>query len=59
MSRTKYSLYLEDEQLALLEADSQRTGAPVSELIRRAIDAMYGRVRKPKVRAEEAKHNDA
>jgi len=35
----KHSLYLSAEQLEWLRRESERTGAPVSELIRRAIDA--------------------
>jgi predicted DNA-binding protein len=37
MKRT--ALYLKEEQLNRLEAISRKTGAPVAELIRRAIDA--------------------
>jgi len=37
MKRT--ALYLKEAQLKKLEAISQKTGAPVAELIRRAIDA--------------------
>jgi len=37
MKRT--ALYLKEEQLKKLEAISSRTGAPVAELVRRAIDA--------------------
>ncbi len=37
MKRT--ALYLKEEQLKKLEAMSEKTGAPVAELIRRAIDA--------------------
>jgi predicted DNA-binding protein len=36
MKRT--SLFLKDDQLKKLEAISEKTGAPVAELIRRAID---------------------
>jgi hypothetical protein len=36
MKRT--TLYLKEEQLKKLEAISAKTGAPVAELIRRAID---------------------
>jgi len=37
MKRT--ALFLKDEQLAKLQKLSDKTGAPVAELIRRAIDA--------------------
>jgi predicted DNA-binding protein len=37
MKRT--ALYLKEDQLKKLEAISTKTGAPVAELIRRAIDA--------------------
>jgi predicted DNA-binding protein len=37
MKRT--ALYLKEEQLKKLEAISEKTGAPIAELIRRAIDA--------------------
>jgi predicted transcriptional regulator len=35
--KTKYMMYLDDDLLAALRAISQTTGAPVAELIRRAI----------------------
>jgi predicted DNA-binding protein len=35
----KTTLYLKEEQVRKLEAISSKTGAPVAELIRRAIDA--------------------
>lgn len=37
MKRT--ALFLKEEQIKRLEALSQKTGAPVAELVRRAIDA--------------------
>lgn len=37
MRRT--ALYVKEEQLKKLQAISDKTGAPVAELIRRAIDA--------------------
>jgi predicted DNA-binding protein len=37
MKRT--NVYLREEQLKRLEAASEKSGAPVAELIRRAIDA--------------------
>ncbi len=42
MDRTKTTLYLNPGQLETLKRESARTGAPVAELIRRAIDAYYG-----------------
>lgn len=39
MSMKRTSLFLKAEQLKKLEAVSKETGAPVAELIRRAIDA--------------------
>ncbi len=38
-NREKYSLYLDPEQMIWLRAEEERTGVPVSESIRRAIDA--------------------
>jgi predicted DNA-binding protein len=35
----KTTVYLEEQQLRKLEVISSKTGAPVAELIRRAIDA--------------------
>jgi len=46
MKRT--ALYLKEEQLKKLEAVSDKTGAPVAELIRRAIDAYLEKARKEK-----------
>ncbi len=43
MKRT--TLYLKEEQLKKLEAISAKTGAPVAELIRRAIDAYLQKAR--------------
>jgi predicted DNA-binding protein len=37
MKRT--NIWLKDEQLKKLNAESDKTGAPVSEIIRRAIDS--------------------
>jgi len=37
MKRT--ALYLKEDQLKKLESISKKTGAPVAELVRRAIDA--------------------
>jgi len=36
-------IYLDDEEIAVLDAASSRSGASRSELIRRAIMAQYGR----------------
>lgn len=41
MKRT--ALFLKDEQLDKLNKLSKKTGAPVAELIRRAIDAYLGK----------------
>lgn len=38
-TKTRTNVYLSDAQRAELAALSQRTGAPVAELVRRAIDA--------------------
>ena len=38
VSMKRTSLFLKEEQLKKLEALSEKTGAPVAELIRRAID---------------------
>jgi hypothetical protein len=45
-AKTKISLYLKPEQLDGLRAESERTGAPVAELIRRAIDAYLKTIKK-------------
>ena len=37
--KTRISVFLNNEQLKKLQAISAETGAPVAELIRRAIDA--------------------
>lgn len=50
MKRT--SLYLEEGQLKKLEAVSKKTGAPVAELIRRAIDAYLKAYPRKLARAE-------
>ena len=38
MSKTRVNIYLNDEQKKLLERLSAHTGAPVAELVRRAVD---------------------
>jgi predicted DNA-binding protein len=43
MKRT--ALYLKEEQLKRLEVISNKTGAPIAELIRRAIDAYLEKVK--------------
>jgi len=39
MPKIRTNIYLTDKQKALLDKLSEKTGAPVAELIRRAIDA--------------------
>jgi len=39
MMKLRMNIYLNKEQKAILEKLSAKTGAPVAELIRRAIDA--------------------
>jgi hypothetical protein len=39
MGKTRMNIYLNDAQKKLLEKLSTETGAPVAELVRRAIDA--------------------
>jgi len=39
MTKLRMNVYLNDKQKTLLEKLSDKTGAPVAELIRRAIDA--------------------
>jgi predicted DNA-binding protein len=41
VQRTRTNIYLSSEQLKRLKAESERTGAPVAELVRRAIDNAY------------------
>jgi hypothetical protein len=41
MKKVRFALYLEARQIKQLEEESERTGAPVAELIRRAIAAQY------------------
>jgi predicted transcriptional regulator len=53
---TKKTLYLEDEAWAKLDRLSDKTGAPVSELIRRAVRDYSDRQMKP---AEKAKRGVA
>ncbi|MGH2759859.1 MAG: CopG family transcriptional regulator [Actinomycetota bacterium] len=44
MNRTQ--VYLTNDETALLDGEAERTGASRSELIRRAINAQYGRSNK-------------
>ncbi len=39
MAKTRMNIYLTGEQKRKLEKLSEKTGAPVAELVRRAIDA--------------------
>lgn len=39
MKRT--NIYLSPEQLKRLKAESEKTGAPIAELVRRAVDKIY------------------
>ena len=39
MAKTRMNIYLSDEQKRKLETLSDKTGAPVAELVRRAVDA--------------------
>jgi predicted DNA-binding protein len=39
MSKIRMNIYLTDKQKASMEKLSARTGAPVAELVRRAIDS--------------------
>lgn len=38
LKKNRFNLYLTDEQLARLEKVREKTGAPVAEIARRAID---------------------
>jgi hypothetical protein len=47
----RFALYLEKGQVVMLEAASERTGAPIAEMIRRAIDESFaGSRRRTQVR---------
>lgn len=37
----RLQLLIDDDRLARLESESDRTGAPIAELLRRAIDEVY------------------
>jgi predicted DNA-binding protein len=39
MTKERTNIYLEEEQIKRLRALQKKTGAPVAELVRRAIDA--------------------
>ena len=45
MTKTKFSIYLEESDLRLLSNWSDETGASIAELVRRAIRKTYGPVR--------------
>jgi predicted DNA-binding protein len=45
--RQRYTIYLGVEQLERLRAESERTGAPIAEMIRRAIDAYLPPTERP------------
>jgi len=42
MAKTKVHIWIEPKQLERLKAESRKTGAPVAELVRRAIDKYLG-----------------
>jgi len=50
MAKTRMNIYLNGEQKRKLETLSDKTGAPVAELVRRAIDA-YLAVRKKELKS--------
>jgi hypothetical protein len=52
MSR-RTQLHLTDRQHAFLVGESERTGLPMAELIRRAIDAVYRPELRPRLRGYE------
>jgi predicted DNA-binding protein len=47
-TKTRTNIYLTEEQRAGLTALSQQTGAPVAELVRRAVDAYLEKEREKK-----------
>ena len=49
MAKTRMNIYLNGEQKRKLEKLSGKTGAPVAELVRRAIDA-YLKLRKKELK---------
>jgi predicted DNA-binding protein len=49
MAKTRMNIYLNGEQKRKLEKLSDKTGAPVAELVRRAIDA-YLKLRKKELK---------
>jgi predicted DNA-binding protein len=49
MAKIRTNIYLTEKQKALLENLSDKTGAPVAELIRRAIDS-YLTIRKKELK---------
>ena len=46
MKKIRMSVYLLTRQLKRLEAESQKTGSSVAELIRRAVDTVYHEAKK-------------
>ena len=53
-TKTRTNIYLTDDQRAGLAALSQQTGAPVAELVRRAVDS-YLEKKREKNEPEQAK----
>jgi predicted DNA-binding protein len=53
-TKTRTNIYLTEEQRAGLTALSQQTGAPVAEIVRRAVDAYLEKERE-KNRPEQPK----
>jgi hypothetical protein len=45
----RFNFFVEERQLAFLRDESARTGLPVSELLRRAIDKTYRPHHRPRV----------
>lgn len=53
MAKERLQLLIEPRQRAILDRESRRTGRPIGELVREAIDARYGADREAKRRAFE------
>ena len=49
----RFNLFLTDRQHELLRDEAARTGLPIAELVRRAIDRSYRREARPTVRGVE------
>jgi len=45
MKRKRYNVYLDQDQIKKLQAISEKSGAPIAVMIRRAIDAYLKRVK--------------